>query len=347
MFAPTPPLAASRWLCSEVASQGTEGLGELRLMTLDFSKAFLYGDVRREIYIELPPEDSRKGAADLIGLLRKSMYGLRDAPQIWQEVVREMLRLRGFVALVGTQCTYVHPQSGMTIVAHVDDFLVLGRRDELVKFLEGLQVEFECSGQILGYEPGDVQEFKFLGRWIRLTDSGIEWEGDPKHADHFLEKLLKYFSGVGDDGEGLVASLKRTSSMKGSKTPGIKQVSAGEERIGMTPTLAKSYRALAALGNYMSLDRVDIPFSSKEVSKTMSDPAICDLPALRRLGRYLVDHPRCVTVTSGSTPRSLPMATVTATGVEIKLPDVQRRADVYFEDLICSYTGRELNKLFR
>ena len=73
MFAPTPPLAASRWLCSEVASQGTEGLGELRLMTLDFSKAFIYGDVKREIYIELPAEDRRNDQADLIGLLRKSM----------------------------------------------------------------------------------------------------------------------------------------------------------------------------------------------------------------------------------------------------------------------------------
>ena len=40
MFAATPPLLASRWLVSLVASQGSYGLGPTRLMALDFSKAF-------------------------------------------------------------------------------------------------------------------------------------------------------------------------------------------------------------------------------------------------------------------------------------------------------------------
>ena len=51
MFAPTPPLLASRWLCSKMASQSKTGLLDGRLMVLDFSKAFLYGDVDRGIYI--------------------------------------------------------------------------------------------------------------------------------------------------------------------------------------------------------------------------------------------------------------------------------------------------------
>ena len=87
MFAPTPPLTASRWLVSCMASESIYGLGQLRLMALDFSKAFLYGDMKREVFIELPNEDPRKLESDCMGLLRKGMYGLRDAPQIWQEVV--------------------------------------------------------------------------------------------------------------------------------------------------------------------------------------------------------------------------------------------------------------------
>ena len=82
MFAPTPPLLASRWLCSCVASQGPGGMGDLTLMTLDFSKAFLYGDMQRTVYIELPAEDARRNGGANVGLLRESMYGLRDAPQI-------------------------------------------------------------------------------------------------------------------------------------------------------------------------------------------------------------------------------------------------------------------------
>lgn len=120
MFAPTPPLVATRWLCSCAESQGTRGLGPKTLMTVDFSKAFSNGDMQRQVYIELPAEDERKYTADVVGLLNKSMYGLRDAPQIWQRVVRSMLEARGFKPLVGTQCMYVHPQTLVTIVAHVD-----------------------------------------------------------------------------------------------------------------------------------------------------------------------------------------------------------------------------------
>ena len=60
MFAPTPPLLASRWLVSLMASQGPGGPGDKRLAALDFSKAFLYGNMTRTVYIELPPEDGRK-----------------------------------------------------------------------------------------------------------------------------------------------------------------------------------------------------------------------------------------------------------------------------------------------
>ena len=129
MFAPTPPLMSSRWLLSRMASQGLSGPGSMRLMGLDFSKAFLYGDMQRQVLIDLPDEDARKFQGDFVGLLKKSMYGLRDAPQIWQKVVRDMLVKRGYKALLGTQCTYVHPGTKVVIVAHLDDFLVLGTQE--------------------------------------------------------------------------------------------------------------------------------------------------------------------------------------------------------------------------
>ena len=46
----------------------------------------------------------------------------------------------------------------------------------------------------------------------------------------------------------------------------------------------------------MAQDRVDLSFAAKEVSKTMSAPAECDVAALKRIGRYLTNYPRCVNV---------------------------------------------------
>ena len=40
MFALTPPLVATRWLLSELASCGRDGPGDQRLMVLDVKRAF-------------------------------------------------------------------------------------------------------------------------------------------------------------------------------------------------------------------------------------------------------------------------------------------------------------------
>ena len=45
------------------------------------------------------------------------------------------------------------------------------------------------------------------------------------------------------------------------------------------------------MGNCIAQDRADSGFAAKEVSKTMSDPAECDLLAVKRLGRYLTTFP--------------------------------------------------------
>ena len=141
MFAPTPPLLASRWLCSRMASQAKSGLQDGRLMALDFSKAFLYGDVEGEVFIELPEEDARRCGGANVGLLSKSMYGLRDAPLIWQKVVKVMLMKRGFIPLIGTQCVDTNKKLKMTIVAHVDDLLCQGEEKDLKDLLNQLQGE--------------------------------------------------------------------------------------------------------------------------------------------------------------------------------------------------------------
>lgn len=72
-------------------------------MILDVKCASLYGEMRRTVYIELPTCDLRVGDGSVVGLLKKSMYGTRDAPQIWQEVVQRVMETIGF------QTSLLHP----------------------------------------------------------------------------------------------------------------------------------------------------------------------------------------------------------------------------------------------
>ena len=57
-------------------------------MLLDFKKAFLYADIDRELYIELPEDDVDRCGGSNVGLLNKAMYGTRDAPAAWSRLVR-------------------------------------------------------------------------------------------------------------------------------------------------------------------------------------------------------------------------------------------------------------------
>ena len=61
---------------------------------MDVAGAFLYGEMSREIAVRLPPEMGQ--GREKVGLLRKSLYGLRDAPQIWNKHISTTLLNLGF-----------------------------------------------------------------------------------------------------------------------------------------------------------------------------------------------------------------------------------------------------------
>ena len=70
IFAGTPPLMVSKFVISETASRGRHGRTNRRIMVLDVKRAFLYGDIEEEIYIELPEEDPMKKEG-FVGRLKK------------------------------------------------------------------------------------------------------------------------------------------------------------------------------------------------------------------------------------------------------------------------------------
>ena len=49
-------------------------------MVLDMKSAFLYGETKMAIYLELPMKERNGGNPELVGTLHKELYGTRDAP---------------------------------------------------------------------------------------------------------------------------------------------------------------------------------------------------------------------------------------------------------------------------
>eukprot|EP00971_Amphidinium_carterae_P204481 4057875-Amphidinium_carterae.1 len=70
-----PPLEAIKTLCSLCMTLGRSPKGKpLKLALWDISRAHLYGDAQRDLYVELPPEDAQlEGDVEpMCGLLLRS-----------------------------------------------------------------------------------------------------------------------------------------------------------------------------------------------------------------------------------------------------------------------------------
>ena len=83
LFAGTPPLEAKKMLFSMAVTEGV-GYGQgwaHKLDFIDISRAYFHAESRRPVYIKLPQEAYASG---MVGRLKKSLYGTRDAAQNWE-----------------------------------------------------------------------------------------------------------------------------------------------------------------------------------------------------------------------------------------------------------------------
>jgi len=282
IFAATPPLFATKVVISDAASRGDGGKGDRALLILDVKRAFLYGDIEDTVYIELPPEDPYYGQG-YVGYLKKAMYGTRGAPHVWQKMVKRVMTSLGFVMNPIHPCVYHHPKRDIFVVTHVDDFLCSGDREDLRWLTKEVSKEFEITSEVIGIKEGEVRESKFLGRTIRWTEKGYEYEGNQKHSKILLDEWDM--------------SDARALSSPGAAAEKPNAVEKADEDKTLDDAIeAKKYRRAAARINYMSLDRCDLSFASKEASRGMSNPTHGDVVRLKRILRYLRGCPRAVNV---------------------------------------------------
>eukprot|EP00439_Symbiodinium_sp_Y106_P017360 s5745_g2.t1 len=69
--------------------------GEVCIMFLDVKKAHFWSPVRRRLLVELPPEAGE--GRDKVGLLKRSLYGTRDAPSNWERAIKDALEKLGSI----------------------------------------------------------------------------------------------------------------------------------------------------------------------------------------------------------------------------------------------------------
>ena len=146
-----------------------------------------------------------------------------------------------------TTGVYIHRARDMRVVTHVDDFLVAGESQHLKWLSNELGKTYELKVQIAGWQLGDAREVSFLGRTIRLSNTGIEIEGDDKHVKGLIE-------------EWKMQECRPVSTPYDKSSNGEDGSTA--ERPPMSPKDTTLFRRAAARISYIVLDRLDLSFAS-------------------------------------------------------------------------------------
>lgn len=126
-FAPVAKMVTVHTVLAVAAAKAWE------LHQMDVHNAFLHGDLQEDVYMKLPPGfmTEHKG---MVCKLRKSLYGLRQAPRCWFAKLSTALKNYGFrqscsdYSLFTLWTTTVH----LVVLVYVDDLIVSGNDSEAI-----------------------------------------------------------------------------------------------------------------------------------------------------------------------------------------------------------------------
>ena len=266
-FAATPPLYALKFLLSLAVTVLVPYVKVMYtkrsryiIQFLDVKKAHWWAKAERTLYVELPwgYKKLHNITDDLVGLLRHSMYGMRDAAQLWEKCVAKKMNELGFRQGSSSSVVFWHPIRDIRTSVHGDNFASLGARPDL-KWLH-TELAKDWKANLEGYfgppgEPDCVHEIVTLNRLLSWGAEGIEWECDPRHAEILIREL------------GLTGA-------QGAVTPGVKEkpAEADEEDIPLPDEQRTWYRSLSQRAAYVAQDRPDLGVATRELAKGMQKP---------------------------------------------------------------------------
>ena len=114
VFAPVISQHTFRTLLSVDGAQG------LSIYHLDVKSAFLNGDLEGTIYMQQPPE-FEEGYSKMVCKLKKSIYGLKQAANVWNKTLHKVVISGGYDNEEGILAY---------LLVYVDDILVASKSNE-------------------------------------------------------------------------------------------------------------------------------------------------------------------------------------------------------------------------
>jgi len=180
-FAPVAKLKSVRLLTQIAASQ------KLVLFQDDAPSAFLNGELKERIIMQqIPGYDDGTGR---LCVLKKTLYGLKQSPREWNQVIDAFLKGEGFKPTVSDPCIYIKQVNGSYLICavYVDDIITGGKDDNhLHEFRKRLHKRFNMS------EGGPLE--LYLGCHFERNQKG---DYSINQEQYLLRKLTEFDAFIG------------------------------------------------------------------------------------------------------------------------------------------------------
>ncbi|CAI7878084.1 unnamed protein product [Closterium sp. NIES-53] len=152
-----------------------------KLRQIDVANAFLYAPVDAEIFVELP--HGSHGEPNRVCQLLKSLYGIKQAPRLWQQYLHARLIRIGFKQLPHDQGMYRLTKGSdyVLLIVYVDDLLYIGSTDGIATWFEG-----ELQKDLTITVSSTVTQY--LGLNIREEENAIYLSAE-KYADTIAKRF--------------------------------------------------------------------------------------------------------------------------------------------------------------
>jgi len=172
-FAPVAQVEAIRLLFA------TAALLKLKIVQADIKTAFLNGDLKEMIFMEQPI--GYQGGTNRVWRLKKSIYGLKQAPKAWYDKFSSVLRSLNLQSSTADNCIYYRTNPLLLLAIYVDDIILFSVEEKtILDLITSLKLHFELniieSGKFLGF-----QYEQYLGGDIFI------------HQNAYINRILKRF----------------------------------------------------------------------------------------------------------------------------------------------------------
>ena len=173
-FAPVVHFASTRSFLSTCCQEGWE------VHQMDVNTAFLYADLDRDdIFFSMPPgyqvtsPDGTKADGEYCLRAKKALYGLPQAPRLWNNTLKQWFLKQGFVQCKKDPCVYrLKTDLGeINLIVYVDDIAFAGSNPEMIAaFKRELSSRFDMKDLgLMRWFLGMHIEQDIVNRTLKIT----------------------------------------------------------------------------------------------------------------------------------------------------------------------------------